>query len=92
MNTTVITSKGTTTIPKEIRQHLGIAPGSSVNFTIQKDGKVIIERIYSLEEIREINQKYINKKNKNLFNNLDKLIEEGLGKEILKRNERSKNK
>jgi AbrB family looped-hinge helix DNA binding protein len=33
-----VTSKGQVTIPKEIRERLGIAPGSEVDFVPDKDG------------------------------------------------------
>ena len=35
-----LTAKGQTTIPKKIRQHLGIAPGDRIRFAIQSDGTV----------------------------------------------------
>jgi antitoxin PrlF len=39
-----ITSKGQTTIPKEIRDHLQLAPGDRVMF-IQRDGEVILRPV-----------------------------------------------
>lgn len=60
MNTTVITSKGTTTIPKEVRDSLGLVPGSSVNFTV-KNGVAYIERALTLDEVREQNARLIPK-------------------------------
>jgi AbrB family looped-hinge helix DNA binding protein len=41
---TTVTSKGQVTIPKPVRDHLGIKPGSQVNFRLADDGSVIIER------------------------------------------------
>ena len=35
-----ITSKGQTTIPKEVRERLGLKPGSKVKFFIDMDGRV----------------------------------------------------
>ena len=35
-----ITSKGQVTIPKRIRDHLGLKPGSVVEFTIVGEGKI----------------------------------------------------
>jgi AbrB family looped-hinge helix DNA binding protein len=35
-----ITSKGQATIPKPIRDHLGLKPGDRVRFFIQPDGRV----------------------------------------------------
>jgi AbrB family looped-hinge helix DNA binding protein len=39
-----ITSKGQVTIPKRVRDYLGIEPGSEVNFRLADDGHIIIER------------------------------------------------
>ena len=37
-----ITSKGQTTIPKEIRDSLGLQPQDKLNFTLLSDGTVIM--------------------------------------------------
>jgi len=37
-----LTSKGQTTIPKEIRDGLGIKPGDRMTFTLMPDGTVVI--------------------------------------------------
>ncbi len=42
--TTTVTSKGQVTIPKPIRDYLGIEPGSVVNFRRADDGNIIIEK------------------------------------------------
>jgi len=42
--TTTITSKGQVTIPKPVRDHLGISPGSQVNFRLATDGSIVIEK------------------------------------------------
>jgi AbrB family looped-hinge helix DNA binding protein len=39
---TTLTSKGQTTIPKEIRDELGIRPGDRMTFTLLPDGTVIM--------------------------------------------------
>ncbi len=41
---TTVTSKGQVTIPKPVRDHLGIAPGSQVEFRRAADGSIVIER------------------------------------------------
>jgi antitoxin PrlF len=41
---TTVTSKGQVTIPKPVRDHLGIGPGSQVSFRLADDGSIIIER------------------------------------------------
>ena len=37
-----ITSKGQATIPKAIRQHLGLRPGDRVKFFLHPDGSVVL--------------------------------------------------
>lgn len=37
-----LTSKGQTTIPKEIRDSLGMKPGDRITFTLMPDGTVIM--------------------------------------------------
>lgn len=41
---TTVTSKGQVTIPKRVRDRLGIVPGSQVEFEPQADGKVMLVR------------------------------------------------
>jgi antitoxin PrlF len=41
---TTVTSKGQVTIPKPIRDHLGICPGSRVAFRRAPDGSIVIEK------------------------------------------------
>jgi AbrB family looped-hinge helix DNA binding protein len=42
--TPTVTRKGQVTIPKPVRDHLGIGPGSKVAFRRGADGLIIIER------------------------------------------------
>lgn len=39
---TTVTTKGQVTIPKKVREHLDIKPGSSVEFEAAPDGRVFI--------------------------------------------------
>ncbi len=39
---TTLTSKGQTTIPKEIRDELGIKPGDRMTFTLMPDSTVVM--------------------------------------------------
>jgi antitoxin PrlF len=41
---TTVTRKGQVTIPKPIRDYLGIQPGSQVDFRRSADGGVVIEK------------------------------------------------
>ena len=41
---TTVTRKGQVTIPKLVREHLGIAPGSRVEFRRATDGSIVIEK------------------------------------------------
>ena len=42
---TVVTSKGQVTIPKKVREYLGIKPGSAVAFELQEDGRVVVRKL-----------------------------------------------
>lgn len=39
---TLVTSKGQVTIPKKVRDHLGIGPGTAVDFEPVPDGRVML--------------------------------------------------
>jgi len=53
---TILTSKGTTTIPIEIRKQLGIKPGMQITFSKTKSGEYVIKRSHTIEEIRAMNK------------------------------------
>jgi AbrB family looped-hinge helix DNA binding protein len=42
---TTVTSKGQVTIPKPVRDRLGIAPGSLVNFELAPDGRIVLVKV-----------------------------------------------
>lgn len=42
MAVATLTSKGQTTIPKEIRDLLGLAPGDKLDFVVEGDGRVVL--------------------------------------------------
>ena len=53
MPSSVITSKGQTTIPKAIRDRLGVEPGDRVDFVVQRDGTVTVEpAVHSVGRLR----------------------------------------
>ena len=41
---TTLTRKGQVTIPKRVRDHLGIGPGSQVVFRRADDGSIVVEK------------------------------------------------
>ncbi len=42
---TTLTVKGQVTIPKQVRDALGLKPGMPVDFAVNQDGEVVIHRI-----------------------------------------------
>ena len=44
MSAATLTSKGQTTVPKDIREHLGLRPGDRMEFVIDSEGRVGIIR------------------------------------------------
>jgi AbrB family looped-hinge helix DNA binding protein len=42
MPTTTLTSKGQVTIPKPVREFLGVQPGDRLDFVIGDDGRVLV--------------------------------------------------
>jgi len=54
---TILTSKGTTTIPKEIRDQLGVKPGMLISFSKnQSTGEYTLKRAQTITEIRQVNK------------------------------------
>jgi len=41
---TTVTRKGQVTIPKPVREHLGIGPGSRIVFRRADDGSIVLEK------------------------------------------------
>jgi len=42
MSASMLTSKGQTTVPKDIRDHLHLRPGDRIEFVIEPDGRVVL--------------------------------------------------
>jgi AbrB family looped-hinge helix DNA binding protein len=58
MHKTILTSKGTTTIPKEIREQLGVKPGMLISFTKNEaTGEYVLGRAQTIEEVRAANKR-----------------------------------
>ena len=54
---TILTSKGTTTIPKEIRDQLGVKPGMLISFTRNPStGEYVLNRAQTIKEMRQANK------------------------------------
>jgi antitoxin PrlF len=52
MPTATVTTKGQVTIPKEVREHLGVDTGDRLSFVVQEDGTVIVKPI--TRHVREL--------------------------------------
>ena len=66
MNNTVITSKGTTTIPKKFRDRLGLKEGSVISFGLSESGRLYIDPVISIEELRKKNQQILSRNKQSL--------------------------
>jgi len=47
-----LTSKGQVTIPKRLRDHLGLKPGSEVEFTMNDHGEIVVRTKEQLPKSR----------------------------------------
>jgi antitoxin PrlF len=52
MATATLTSKGQTTIPKDIRDFLRLSPGDKLDFVVDSDGRVILRA--ATVDVREL--------------------------------------
>ena len=41
---TIVTSKGTSTIPQDIREQAGIGPGTVIRWTLQDNGVILVRK------------------------------------------------
>jgi AbrB family looped-hinge helix DNA binding protein len=58
MATSTVTSKGQTTIPKEIRDHLKLRPGNRLDFIVEADGRVVLRPAqYDIRELHGLLQR-----------------------------------
>lgn len=44
-----ITAKGQTTVPREVREALGVAPGDLIAWEVELDGTAIVRRVQPLD-------------------------------------------
>jgi AbrB family looped-hinge helix DNA binding protein len=47
-----VTTKGQVMIPKRLREHLGVKPGSNVDFKLSEDGRVFLKTHHEAPESR----------------------------------------
>ena len=47
-----LTNKSQITVPKHVREHLGLKPGDKASYRIKKNGEVVINRPLTPAEIR----------------------------------------
>lgn len=85
----LVTIKGTTTIPKNVRDHLGIKPGDRVRFRLNKAGEYVVTRDLTLEEVRKMNSKYTKNAPHYTNDELKKLTQAGMAKQAVERYKRS---
>ena len=52
MPTATLITKGQVTIPKEVREHLGIDTGDRLSFVVQEDGTVMVKPL--TRHVREL--------------------------------------
>lgn len=81
--------KGTTTIPKQVRNELGIKSGDRVHFEMNKDGDYVLRKDLTLEEVRIMNEKYTKNAPKRTIQEEKQFIQEGRAKEAVERYRRS---
>lgn len=46
-----VTSKGQVTIPKPVRERLGIQPGNAVDFELAADGRIVLVKVDGLRRV-----------------------------------------
>lgn len=79
-----VTSKGQTTIPKEVREHLGLKAGSKVKYFVDLDGRISMLAVRPVSDLRGI-LKSKRKKPVSL-----KEMDEGIVTAVAERDRRSK--
>jgi AbrB family looped-hinge helix DNA binding protein len=72
MSTATLTSKGQTTIPKDIRDRLHLKPGDRLEFVVQHDGKVLM--IPATIDVRDLKGILPKPKRKLSLDDIDRVI------------------
>ena len=79
-----VTSKGQTTIPKEVREHLGLKAGSKVKYFVDLDGRIAMLAVRPVSDLRGI----LKSKRKKPVSLKD--MDEGIASAVAERDRRSK--
>jgi len=82
----ILTSKGTTTIPKYVRDKLGLKPGNRVRFVETKQGTYIIKKDPTLADVQAMNAKLVSKSTKRPTR---EEISDGMAQQAVERYKRS---
>lgn len=56
---TVVTSKGTITIPSSIRKQFGIEQGRRVNVSVNSDNKIVLDPGITIEEFEAVRERLL---------------------------------
>lgn len=72
MSTATLTSKGQTTIPKDIRDRLHLKPGDRLEFVLQPDGRVLM--IPATVDVRDLKGILPKPKRKLSLGEIDRVI------------------
>jgi AbrB family looped-hinge helix DNA binding protein len=72
MSTATLTSKGQTTIPKDIRDRLHLKPGDRLEFVLQPDGRVLM--IPATVDVRDLKGILPKPKRKLSLDDIDRVI------------------
>ncbi len=84
-----VTSKGQATIPKHVRDELGIKTGDRVRYEKNQNGRYEIVKEPTLDEVLEMNAQYTENVPNYTDDELKKLIHEGMQKQAVERYRRS---
>jgi len=83
MSTATLTSKGQTTIPKDIRDRLHLKPGDRLEFVVQADGRVLM--IPATIDVRALKGILPKPKRKLSLDDIDRVIRDAAVERSIKR-------
>ena len=87
--TNTVTSKGTTTIPKAVREDLNIRQGDQIRFVKSGKASYRIEKELNFEDLRMLNAKYMKKSAKKMsLEEISEQVDRGMAEETAARYKR----